>query len=86
VVRTALGGLLDLPAADRETLLTTLEELLANGGSPTHAAAALFCHRNTVIYRMRRIEAATGRSIGDPRDRLLLTLGVMATRAERSCP
>jgi PucR C-terminal helix-turn-helix domain/GGDEF-like domain len=84
VVRTALGGLLDLPAADRETLLTTLEELLANGGSPTHAAAALFCHRNTVIYRMRRIEAATGRSIGDPRDRLLLTLGVMATRAERS--
>ena len=84
VVRTALGGLLDLPPADRETLLTTLEELLANGGSPTHAAAALFCHRNTVIYRMRRIEAATGRSIGDPRDRLLLTLGVMATRAERS--
>jgi PucR C-terminal helix-turn-helix domain/GGDEF-like domain len=78
VVRTALGGLLDLPGADRETLLTTLEVLLANGGSPTHAAAALFCHRNTVIYRMRRIEAATGRSIGDPRDRLLLTLGVMA--------
>jgi hypothetical protein len=82
VVRTALGGLLDLPAADRDTLLTTLEELLASGGSPTHAAAALFCHRNTVIYRMRRIEAATGRSIGDPRDRLLLTLGVMAARAE----
>ncbi len=82
VVRTALGSLLELPAADRDTLLTTLEELLANGGSPTHAAAALFCHRNTVIYRMRRIEAATGRSIGDPRDRLLLTLGVMAARAE----
>jgi PucR C-terminal helix-turn-helix domain/GGDEF-like domain len=82
VVRTALGGLLDLPAADRDTLLTTLEELIASGGSPTHAAAALFCHRNTVIYRMRRIEAATGRSIGDPRDRLLLTLGVMAARAE----
>ena len=33
-----------------------------------------------MIYRMRRIEAATGRSIGDPRDRLLLTLGVMAAR------
>jgi hypothetical protein len=81
VIRTALGGLLDLPAADRDTLLTTLEELLASGGSPTHAAAALFCHRNTVIYRMRRIEAATGRSIADPRDRLLLTLGVMAARA-----
>lgn len=83
LVRGALGGLLELPPADRDTLLTTLEELLACGGSPTHAASALFCHRNTVIYRMRRIEAATGRSIADPRDRLLLTLGVMAARAER---
>jgi DNA-binding PucR family transcriptional regulator len=83
LVRGALGGLLELPPADRDTLLTTLEELLACGGSPTHAATALFCHRNTVIYRMRRIEAATGRSIADPRDRLLLTLGVMAARAER---
>jgi DNA-binding PucR family transcriptional regulator len=81
VVRAGLGGLLDLPPADRDTLLQTLEQLLAAGGSPTHAAAALFCHRNTVIYRMRRIEAATGRSIGDPRDRLLLTLAVLAVRA-----
>ncbi|GAA1299974.1 PucR family transcriptional regulator [Pseudonocardia xinjiangensis] len=81
VVRTALGGLLDLPPADRDTLLETLRELLANGGSPTHAAAALFCHRNTVIYRVRRIEAATGRSIADPRDRLLLTLGVLAAQS-----
>jgi hypothetical protein len=82
VVRSALGGLLELPPADRDTLLETLQEVLANRGSPTHAAAALFCHRNTVIYRMRRIEAATGRSIADPRDRLLLALGVMAARAE----
>jgi hypothetical protein len=80
LVDTALGGLMGLPPGDRDTLLETLEELLACGGSPTHAATALFCHRNTVIYRMRRIEAATGRSIGNPRDRLLLTLGLMATR------
>lgn len=80
LVGTALGGLMSLPAGDRDTLLQTLEELLACGGSPTHAATALFCHRNTVIYRMRRIEAATGRSIANPRDRLLLTLGLMAAR------
>jgi hypothetical protein len=83
LVRGALGGLLELPPADQETLLTTLEQLLACGGSPTHAASALFCHRNTVIYRLRRIEAATGRSISDPRDRLLLTLALMAARAEQ---
>ncbi|WP_232661955.1 PucR family transcriptional regulator [Pseudonocardia sp. TRM90224] len=80
LVRVGLGKLMDLPAADRQTLLETLAELLACGGSPTHAAAALFCHRNTVIYRMRRIETATGRSIADPRDRLLLTLGLTAAR------
>jgi hypothetical protein len=82
LVGTALGGLMDLPPGDRDTLLQTLEELLACGGSPTHAATALFCHRNTVIYRMRRIEAATGRSIANPRDRLLLTLGLMAARTK----
>lgn len=80
IVRAGLGGLLELPEDDRDTLVETLRELLASGGSPTHAAAALFCHRNTVIYRMRRIEAVTGRSIADPRDRLLLTLGLMAAR------
>jgi hypothetical protein len=80
LVEASIGGLLDLPAADRDTLLATLEELLACGGSPTHAASALFCHRNTVIYRMRRIEAATGRRLADTRDRLLLTLGLMAAR------
>ncbi|SFO38758.1 PucR C-terminal helix-turn-helix domain-containing protein [Pseudonocardia ammonioxydans] len=83
LTRTSLGGLLDLPEPDRETLISTLDTLLACGGSPTHAARALFCHRNTVIYRMRRIEAVTGRSVGDARDRLLLTLGVLAVQSRR---
>lgn len=81
LTRTSLGGLLDLPDADRDTLLETLDALLACSGSPTHAAQALFCHRNTVIYRLRRIESVTGRSVADPRDRLLLTLGVMAVHS-----
>ena len=81
LTRTSLGSLLTLPRTDRDTLLTTLDALLACGGSPTHAARELFCHRNTVIYRLRRIESATGRSVAEPRDRLLLTLGLMALRS-----
>lgn len=84
LTRASLGGLLDLAEADRSTLLDTLDALLSCGGSPTHAARALFCHRNTVIYRLRRIESVTGRSVADPRDRLLLTLGVMAVHSRRS--
>jgi DNA-binding PucR family transcriptional regulator len=38
----------------------------------------LFCHRNTVIYRLKQIEQLTGRSLQVPRDRLLLVLALMA--------
>lgn len=80
LLQVSLGGLLALPEPDRQTLLDTLDAVLAAGGSPTHAAQALYCHRNTVIYRLHRIETVTGRKVADPRDRLLLTLGLMASR------
>jgi hypothetical protein len=77
LVRAAFGELLDLPDAERRTLLDTLRAVLAADGSPTRAAQALFCHRNTVMYRMARIEKITGRRLADHRDRLLLSLGLL---------
>lgn len=74
----ALRDVLRLPDTERDTMLETLEAVLDSGGSPTHAAQRLYCHRNTVIYRLQRIESATGRNVADPRDRLLLTLGLLA--------
>lgn len=74
----AFGELLKLPETDRETLLKTLQALIDAGGSPTRAAQRLYCHRNTVIYRMQRIEVATGRKTTEPRDHLLFTLGLLA--------
>ncbi|WP_114452081.1 PucR family transcriptional regulator [Halopolyspora algeriensis] len=76
--RVAFGKLRDLPEADRQVLLGTLEAVLACSGSATHAAQRLYCHRNTVLYRLQRIETLTGRKVADPRDRMLLTLGLMA--------
>ncbi|PXY22284.1 PucR family transcriptional regulator [Prauserella muralis] len=78
--QVAFGELLGLPEPERESMFATLEALLDCGGSPTHAAQRLYCHRNTVIYRLQRIESVTGRKVGEPRDRLLLTLGLMARR------
>ncbi|MFF5989625.1 PucR family transcriptional regulator [Prauserella flavalba] len=78
--QVAFGGLLDLPEPERETMFKTLEAMIDSGGSPTHAAQRLYCHRNTVIYRLQRIESATGRKVAEPRDRLLLALGLMARR------
>ena len=55
-----------------------LGALLDHDGSAKHAAEALYCHRNTVIYRTKQIEELTGRSLADPRDKLLLELGLLA--------
>jgi DNA-binding PucR family transcriptional regulator len=77
-MRRRLGGL----AADdantrrlRENVLVWLRE----GGSATRAAARLNTHRNTVLYRLQRVEEALGRSLGE--DRLGLELAL--TLAER---
>ena len=79
LVSETLGAVLAQPPQQADLLLETLEALLAHDGSPTHAAEQLFCHRNTVIYRMKQIESLTGRSLQHPRDKLLLSLGLLAT-------
>ncbi|MEX0428106.1 PucR family transcriptional regulator [Nocardioides sp. DS6] len=78
LVRRTLGPVLAQPNHQAEVLVETLRALLAHHGSPTHAAQDLFCHRNTVMYRMRQLQSLTGRRLDDPEDRLLLQLGLMA--------
>ncbi|MFF0636504.1 helix-turn-helix domain-containing protein [Nocardia sp. NPDC004151] len=75
-----LGEVLRLPAAERDVLLATVSAWLDSGGSAAGAAAALYCHRNTVLNRLRRIEELTGRSITEPRAMIELALAVEAAR------
>jgi hypothetical protein len=63
LVERALGGVLALDADERDTLLLTLSTWLATGGSAGQTATRLYCHRNTVLNRLRRLEALTGRSL-----------------------
>jgi GAF domain-containing protein len=58
-------------------LLKTLRAWLAAGCSTAAAAEALVVHRNTVSYRLGRIEQLTGRSIRDNGVRLELQLALM---------
>jgi PucR C-terminal helix-turn-helix domain len=83
LVGQSLGGLLELPDDEREVLLDTLAAFLASDGSPTRAADELYCHRNTVMHRLRRIEAVTGRKVTDPRSRLLWQLALLGTQHRR---
>ena len=80
VVHRVLGRLLALDAEDRTSLLATVEAWLSAGGSATAAGQALFCHPNTVRYRLRRVEELTGRSVDVPRAAAELTVALQALR------
>ncbi|HEY4227996.1 MAG TPA: helix-turn-helix domain-containing protein [Candidatus Limnocylindrales bacterium] len=66
-----LAPLLEARPDVRRERLQTLRALLGHGGVG-EAAAALGVHRNTIAYRLRRIEAATGWRLADPELRLPL--------------
>ncbi|MFE3454279.1 helix-turn-helix domain-containing protein [Nonomuraea sp. NPDC059194] len=66
LTRRILGRLLDLPREDREDLLATARAWFAAAGSTAATARAMFCHRNTVRYRLGRLQDLTGRSIDHP--------------------
>jgi hypothetical protein len=63
-----LGPVLELPHDDRAVLLETARVWLARQGSSSAAAEHLHLHRNTVRYRLRRLEELTGRDLAKPID------------------
>lgn len=67
VARAVLGGVLDLPEEDRETLLSTLDAWFDAMGSAAETGRAIYVHPNTVRHRLKRIEQHTGRKLEDPR-------------------
>ncbi|WP_229852976.1 PucR family transcriptional regulator [Streptomyces albospinus] len=80
IARAVLEGVLQLPAGERDRLLETLECWFAAAGSTADAARFLYCHRNTVRYRLHRIEELTGRSLRDPRTVADLAVALHALR------
>jgi DNA-binding PucR family transcriptional regulator len=58
----------ELAHEERDILFETFRVWLENDGSLRTVGELLFCHPNTVRYRLRRIEQRTGRSLARPRD------------------
>jgi hypothetical protein len=65
-------------------LTGTAEVWLDCAGSPQRAAGRLCIHRQTLYYRLGRIEELTGLDLADGADRLLLHLGVRAAQLTSS--
>jgi DNA-binding PucR family transcriptional regulator len=62
----------------------TLDAFFDAGGVLESCARRLFVHPNTVRYRLRRITDITGRVPGNPRDALVLRVGLAVGRLARS--
>ncbi|MFF1924386.1 helix-turn-helix domain-containing protein [Streptomyces sp. NPDC058221] len=75
-----LGPLDRLDPADRDVLIETLTAWLDSDGSAQRAAARLYCHRNTVLNRLRRFEQLTGRCLTRPSDAVEVSLALAARR------
>jgi DNA-binding PucR family transcriptional regulator len=77
---SVLGPLSGLEHAE---LRRTLEALLRSRFDRAATSAALHIHRNTLAYRLRRIEEITGLDLGNPRDlaRIYLAAEIDAEQA-----
>jgi DNA-binding PucR family transcriptional regulator len=69
----------------RSDLVRTLRVYFAVGANASEAADRLFLHRNSMLYRLSRVEKLTGLDLKDPQARLALQLGLLAVgERERS--
>jgi purine catabolism regulator len=66
----------------RRERLETLRAVLEHGGV-NEAALALGVHRNTIAYRLRRIEALAGWRLADPELRLPLSVAVRIVQEDQ---
>ena len=58
----------ELSDQERDVLFETFQAWVDNDGSMRTVGELLFCHPNTVRYRLHRIEQRTGRCLSKPRD------------------
>ncbi|MGW1617860.1 CdaR family transcriptional regulator [Streptomyces sp. NPDC002172] len=84
VSQSARNRLLDLTTADLRSqpdwpaLRDTITAWCENGFNLVRAAGALHVHRNTVVYRMNKIEQITGRPLREHRTTMALYLACLA--------
>ncbi|APB65790.1 TPA: PucR family transcriptional regulator [Pseudomonas aeruginosa] len=78
--RLVLGALHDYDAANGSALLYTLQVFLEENRSWLNAAQRLHIHKQSLVYRIRRIEEISGRSLDSTADVATLWFALQATR------
>lgn len=75
--RSLVEPLVEHDRERRSDLVKTLKVYLDAGANASEAADRLFLHRNSMLYRLSRVEKLTGLNLKDPRARLALQLGLL---------
>ena len=71
-----IGPLVDYDREHRSNLVQTIEQYFKHHGNVSQTAEALFIHRNTLLYRIERIQDLTGHELSQSDMRLALHLAL----------
>jgi purine catabolism regulator len=74
--RDVMGPLVDYDAQHRSSLVQTIGSYFAHHGNISQTAEALYIHRNTLLYRLDRIQELTGQNLDEADMRLALHLAL----------
>lgn len=80
--RAMISPLEDYDREHKGDLMRTLTVFFEANANASEAAERLFLHRNSMAYRLDRIQQITGLDLKSPETRLALQLGLIA-RKER---
>jgi purine catabolism regulator len=81
--RSVLGPIEQAEGDYGEELVRSLDVFIEHNGHWEKAANALYCHRHTLRYRIRRIEQLTGRDFSSARDRIEFWLALRGRELAR---
>ncbi len=81
--RSVLGPIEQGEGEYGDELVRSLDVFIEHNGHWEKAANALYCHRHTLRYRIRRVEQLTGRDFSNARDRIEFWLALRGRELTR---
>jgi purine catabolism regulator len=81
--RSVLGPIEEGEGDYGDELVRSLDVFIEHNGHWEKAARALYCHRHTLRYRIRRVEQLTGRDFSSARDRIEFWLALRGRELAR---
>lgn len=82
IAEDTVDALLEAAKGDGPAMMETVRAYLAADGQLAEAAARAFLHRNTLLYRLNKVERLTGLSLRTPRGQQLWRIGLLARDIE----